>query len=335
MAVNMNPSSSAITRPRAGSLLMRPTQVASVNDVEEPEDTLASVTAVAPNVSQEQPQVTQEAPVAPEVTPEPTVPETPVEPEVTSVPEVTQGIQFADEESSKAVLDSFKSLDEYEGSGTVDSSTIEIDYDHPAVKEEMERKAASKRTDAAVSYQRAVDDSVPLEDLKKVADQYSVSPVEVAQGTYEALENRAKRSFYGFIEAPRYIASIPGLTSRIVEDSAKDSDSKVLKGITSAYSAASDFLMDALIQRFASVPVVSKGIYKKGIVDPVVNGRTLDQQFENDLLRSIKKGTGVELTEDYLEGRAYTEAAQEGAITFGIGGLANGLRQGAKLVVVS
>ena len=328
MAVNMNPTSSVITRQKAGSLLMRPTQVASVKDVEEPENTLASVAAVAPSVSQPTPEPVEQ-PQEPAM--EPVAPAVPEEPPVEQPTEVPQGIQFADEQSSRAVLDSFKTEEEY-GGGAVDASTIEIDYDHPAVKEEIQRKALSKKVDVVTNYQRAVDGSVPVDELRKVAEKYSVSPIETAEGTYEALENRAKRSFYGYIEAPRYIAAIPGLTARVLDNTAKDTDSKLLKGVTSAAVAAGDFLMDVIISRFTSTPMVTSGLYKKGIVDPVVNGRTVDQQFENDLLKSIKDKTGVTLTEDYLQERAFLEAGQEGAATFGIGGIANALRQGTKAV---
>lgn len=333
MAVNMNPTRSALATPRAGSLLMRPTQVASVNDVKEPEDTLASVTAVAPSIEpQQEPEVT---PQEPEVSTDvPEVQGSPAEEvDPLPLPEPT-GIQMADDETSRQVIESL-SKGKTDSDSVVDPSTVELDFEHPWFKEEAKRKQQDRKFEAAqgLSELPKVKRGMTAEDIKKEADKYDVPAVEIdAEEQYEALGNRLQRSFFGVIETPRYLASIPGLTSRVVESSAKDSDSQVFKAAAGAYAAATSFMMDALISKAVGANVPVKDVYKQIIVDPVVDGKTVDQKFENDLLSSIKKRTGVTLSQDYLEEQSYWEAGEDTAVTFGLGGLFNAVRQGTKVI---
>ena len=340
MAVNMKPTTSAFSSGKAGSLLMRPTQVASVNDVEEPEKTLDSVTAVAPAVApaevQEEPVVTpQEPPVTPS-TPAPTTtvesePEVPVE-----EPVVMQGIEIANEQESAEALGDVLAYGSNKKKVTV-TGDVGLDYDHPLVKEEIQRKK-DKQQEAYSSALKVLvgKEEVTEADLDALKKQKDSGVTLSAEDEYEDLENRSKRSFFGYIETPRYLAAVPGLFARLVDKDAKDSESKTVQAATGAYSAAVSSIMDVALSKFIAGPAAfivgdgNKGLYDKAIVEPVINGRTVDQKFENDLLSSIKKRTGKTLTEDYLKGREYVEAAQEGAATFALGGFTRFLQTPAK-----
>jgi hypothetical protein len=332
MAVNMNPTNTAISSTKAGSLVMRPTQVASVSNVDEPEETLDNLTAVAPEIKQQDPNVVLPSSQSQDTSQEPQViPEVPSE-------AITEPVEITDEEPqmfdpAKPVAHaSPEESEEYlaemygdiELAAEDDSSIydIELDTESDLVKETYELRNEKKAQEVANKTMVGAKESYTADDMVKVFEGSKFSALQKAKEEYSSWENIGKRFALSTLEFPRYLATMPDAAAVSLTSAVTGKD---FKKATTMYERAlrGDGLLTAL----------TSWAYDNWVTDPVYgrNGKkTVDQKFENDLISDIEKEHGVKLEEDYL----FWQGMKEAGGTAVVGGVLSGFKtltkEGAK-----
>lgn len=158
------------------------------------------------------------------------------------------------------------------------------------------------------------DDKASPDTLALVLDAYDKRSLIIkGREEYSSLENAITRSFLGLVEVPRYLAAVPGLLIDVAEQ-------KELGAVST--------VVDAIFGWDMMRPMTEA--YDKYIVQPVIKGTTLDQEFETAVTKTIEAEYPGALTDDFLEKQAVKEVAVESALTMGVLGIRKALTEAFK-----